>query len=110
SSDATRKELAQLDPTQPQFDQFGEGLYTASWNARTYQMMFNQASALLAEGRSVILDATFALLPYRHAAVQEAILHGANPIFIECQCPREIALQRLAQRWQKRLTQQQTPV
>lgn len=105
SSDTTRKELAQLEPTQPQLDQFGEGLYSATWNARTYQAIFNQAATLLAEGRSVILDATFALLHYRHAAVQEASLHGADPIFIECQCPREIALQRLARRWQDRLVQ-----
>lgn len=107
SSDTTRKELAQLEPHQPQSDQFGEGLYSAAWSARTYQTMFNRTAEVLAAGRSVILDATFASRSHRHAAVQVATLYGANLVFIECQCPRELSLQRLAQRWQARVAQQQ---
>jgi uncharacterized protein len=107
SSDTTRKALAGLDATQPQCDTFGAGLYSSAWTARTYQAIFDQARTLLASGRSVILDATFARLAHRHAAAQEAALHGANLFFLECQCPRELTLQRLAQRWQIRLAQQQ---
>jgi hypothetical protein len=29
-----------------------------------------------------------------------ALVHGARPVFMECVCPRETALERLAQRWQ----------
>lgn len=106
SSDSTRKRLAQLAPAEPQLDAYGEGLYSPSWSARTYQAMFDQAANLLASGRSVILDATFARQAHRHAAAQEAALHGANLVFIECKCPRELALQRLASRWQARLARQ----
>ena len=108
ASDTTRKQLAELTPSEPQHDAYGKGLYTPAWNARVYQHMLDQAATLLAEGRSVLLDATFAQRTYRHAAAQEAALHGATLVFIECQCSREIALQRLAQRWQTRLTQQPT--
>lgn len=106
SSDATRKQLAGVDPAAPQANAFSEGLYSPAWSARVYQTMLDQASALLACGRSVILDATFARRAYRHAAAQEAALYGANLVFIECQAPRELTLQRLASRWQARLAQQ----
>lgn len=106
SSDATRKQLAGLEPSQPQADAFGEGLYSVTWSARTYQAMLDQAALLLASGRSVILDATFARVAYRHAAAQEATLHGANLVFVECQISRELALSRLAQRWKARLAHQ----
>ena len=33
-------------------------------------------------------------------------MYGANLVFIECQAPRELTLQRLAKRWQARLAQQ----
>lgn len=106
SSDATRKQLAQLDPAEPKPEAFNEGVYSPAWSARTYQAMLDQASALLADGHSVILDATFARRAHRHAAAQEAAVHGANLFFIECQSPRELTLQRLAKRWQARLAQQ----
>lgn len=106
SSDTTRKQLAQLEPTKRPRDAYGEGLYTPAWNTRTYQAMLNQAATWLASGRSIILDATFSQRAYRHAAAQEAALHHANLIFVECQCPRELALQRLTNREQARLVQQ----
>lgn len=106
SSDTTRKQLAQQEPTKQPRDAYGEGLYTPAWNTRTYQAMLNQAARWLASGRSVILDATFSQRAYRHAAAQEAALHHANLVFVECQCPRELALQRLTNREQARLAQQ----
>ncbi len=106
SSDATRKQLAQLDPADPQMAGYGEGLYSASQRGRVYQAMFDQAASLLGSGRSVMLDATFGQRTHRHAAAQVAAVHGASLVFIECRSPREVALQRLADRWQARLTGQ----
>ena len=108
SSDTTRKELAEIAPSEPQHNAYGEGLYTPAWSARVYQALLQQATELLAVGHSVLLDATFARRAYRHAAAQEAALHSATLVFIECQTSREIALQRLAQRWQERITQAQS--
>lgn len=109
SSDTTRKELAHLEQSEPQYGAYGAGLYTPAWTSRVYQHLFEQAATLLASGRSLILDATFAQRAQRHAAAQEAALHGANLVFTECQCPREIALQRLSRRWQARLEREQQP-
>jgi predicted kinase len=107
SSDTTRKQLAAQEPSEPQAAAYNEGLYTPAWTARVYQSILDQAAALLASGRSVILDATFAQRAHRHAAAQEAALQGATLVFVECRCPREIALQRLSRRSQARLDQQQ---
>jgi predicted kinase len=108
SSDTMRKQLADLEPSEPQQNAYGEGVYTPAWTSRVYQNLFDQAATLLSAGRSVLLDASFIRRAHRHAAAQEAALHGANLVFVECQCPREVALQRLTRRWQARLARQQT--
>src|SRR5262249_51522034 len=55
-----------------------------------------------AHGRSVLLDASFIRRTDRQAIAHAAIAHGADVLFVECICPPEIALQRLAQRWTMR--------
>ncbi|HEY7357660.1 MAG TPA: AAA family ATPase [Ktedonobacterales bacterium] len=102
SSDATRKRLAGLELAQPQADQFEQGLYSQNWTARTYHALLDEARAALAGGRSVLLDASFARRADRQAAAQVAAACGARSIFVECACPPEIALQRLARRWAAR--------
>src|SRR6266568_1472939 len=103
SSDTVRKQLAQLDPKQPHADAFGQGLYSPDRTARTYNALLAQASAALAQGRSVLLDASFLRRADRQAIAHEAAGHGANVLFVECACPREVALQRLARRWKARM-------
>jgi aminoglycoside phosphotransferase family enzyme/predicted kinase len=103
SSDMTRKQLAHIDPTQPRGDAFGQGLYTAEWTARTYDALCREAGETLSDGRSVLLDASFLHRVDRQALAREAATRGAAAVFIECICPRDIALQRLAERWKKRV-------
>ncbi len=103
SSDALRKCLAHLDPTQPHPDAFGQGLYSPERAASTYQALLVQASDALSHGRSVLLDASFTRRAHRQGVARQASAQGANVIFIECVCPPAVALQRLAQRWQARL-------
>src|SRR5207244_13426690 len=57
----------------------------------------------LADGRSVLLDATFLRCSDRQAAVRHAAGPGKRALFVECTCPREVALQRLGQRWKARV-------
>jgi uncharacterized protein len=59
SSDTVRKRLVQLDPAQPQADAFGQGVYDPQWTAHTYDALRTEASRALADGRSVLLDASF---------------------------------------------------
>ena len=99
SSDTLRKRLAQLDPSQPQADAFGQGLYRPEWTARTYDALRAETSTTLAHGRSVLLDASFVRRTDRQMIASVAQAHGADICFVECVCPPETALQRLAQRW-----------
>jgi len=107
SSNTVRKQLAHLDPAQPQTDAFGQGMYSPERTARTYQAMLVEASAALASGRSVLLDASFIRRVDRQAAARGATGRGAQTIFVECVCPREVALQRLARRWKTRMARDQ---
>ncbi len=107
SSDTIRKRLAHLDPAQPQADAFGQGVYSPDWTAHTYQTMLVEASAALASGHSVLLDASFIRRADRQAAAHEATARGAQTIFVECVCPREVALEQLARRWKTRVERSQ---
>jgi predicted kinase len=60
-------------------------------------------STALSNGHSVLLDASFVHRSDRLAIAGEATAHGADVLFVECYCPREVALERLAQRWKRRL-------
>lgn len=103
SSDEVRKRLARLDPIQPHAVAFGQGLYGHEWTVRTYTTLISEAGMALANGRSVLLDASFTRRSDRQTAANEARAHGANVLFVECACPREIALERLARRWLARV-------
>ncbi|GER90698.1 aminoglycoside phosphotransferase [Dictyobacter vulcani] len=108
STDSIRKQLTHVHPAQPQPEQFGAGIYDPSWTRRTYAALNNRAQAYLEQGYSVIVDGTFSRRAERQNIAQAAIQHGARVIFIECMCPREISLQRLAQRWQARISGEPT--
>jgi uncharacterized protein len=103
SSDTLRKRLARLNPAQPQADAFGQGIYSRERTARTYDALVKEAGRALADGRSVVLDATFLRRVDRQAAAQQAAKFGIRTIFVECLCPREVALERLARRWKSRI-------
>ena len=103
SSDVTRKRLlaeqsaAAINTTSAAF---GAGAYQKAWTNRTYAALVRAARSRVDEGRSVILDATWSSRAHRQRATTMAMRHGARPIFMECVCPREVALERLARRWQ----------
>jgi len=103
SSDEVRKRLAHVEPGIPNTDTFGQGLYDPDRTASTYEALLVEAEAALTRGRSVILDASFARQTYRQEAAQRAVAQGASCLFVECVCPRTVALTRLADRWQARL-------
>ena len=103
SSDEIRKQLAHIDPALPNTDDFGQGLYDPDRTACTYEALLVEAEAILARGRSVLLDASFARQVYRQKAARLAAIQGASCLFVECVCPREVALARLADRWQDRV-------
>jgi hypothetical protein len=103
SSDTTRKRLAGVAEGALYPEAFGAGLYSAEWNARTYEDLREEAARALAEGRSVIVDAAFGRRADRASVAAMGGKLGARVVFCECQCPREEALQRLDRRWRRRM-------
>lgn len=103
SSDTIRKRLAHVDPAEPHANAFGKGLYSRKWTARTYEALLAEARVALAHGRSVLLDASFLCRADRRAAARVAAVYNADVLFIECTCPKEVALKRLARRWSVRI-------
>lgn len=98
SSDVLRKELAGLAPTIRCATPFGTGLYSATMSTRTYVELLRRAMALLRQGESVIVDASFMRRSdrqsFRQSAADQAL--PCTPILVVC--PMETALRRLVER------------
>ncbi len=102
SSDSARKRLATTAIDVPLAHSFECGLYSPAWTARTYAALRDEAVALLRQGHSVIIDATFSRRADRAAQAEIAGDAAARAYFIECACSPAIALERLERRWQAR--------
>jgi len=94
-SDAVRKTLAGLKPTDRVPVEFGQGIYDADFSSRTYDEMLRQACAHLAAGRNVILDGSYKRAQERARVRQLAREQGAQVLFVYCECPPEVARERL---------------
>jgi uncharacterized protein len=94
-SDAVRKTLAGLQPTDRVPVGFGQGIYGEDFSSRTYDEMLRQAEAHLTAGRSVILDGSFKRAGERARVRQLARHRGARVVFVSCECPPEVARERL---------------
>ncbi|MFV2066150.1 MAG: AAA family ATPase [Pirellulales bacterium] len=88
---------AQHGSTAPAVE-YGEGPYRASERRRVYEVMFDRARRALKEGLSVILDGAFLYDDLRGRAVDVARRQGAEPLLVHCECPPQVAQQRIAQR------------
>jgi predicted kinase len=94
-SDVVRKRLAGLKPTDRAPADFGQGIYNEDFSTRTYDEMLRQAGGHLAAGRNVILDGSYKRASERDRVRRLARNHGARVIFVYCQCPPEVARERL---------------
>jgi len=98
SSDVVRKELAGLAPRERRFEPFGRGIYSPRFSERTYKALLERARAALAEGRSVIVDATFGQRRHRQRARELAQAMGARFLCLECRAEERVIRQRLEER------------
>ncbi|MDX1579252.1 MAG: AAA family ATPase [Gemmatimonadota bacterium] len=98
SSDRVRKELAGLDPERGAGAAFGEGLYTAEWNERTYDELLRRAEALLLEGSRVLVDASFREEGFRAAFLELAAELRVRSLFLLLEVPPERARARIRSR------------
>jgi predicted kinase len=65
---------------------------------RVYDEMFRMADALVAQGESVILDATFIKQSLRRRAAELAAKHNKTLVIQQTQCPQEVSFRRIAKR------------
>ena len=77
---------------------FDEGQYSPQARRQTYEAMFAAAGESFARNDTIILDATFSSLQFRRRAAELASAHGARLLQVQCRCPRETAIGRIADR------------
>jgi uncharacterized protein len=97
-SDEIRKEQVGLDPRQRSAAPYGEGIYSPRVTETTYEALLAQAGSLLANGLSVILDASFSSAGWRSRATALADEKVADLHELRCLLPADIAAARLARR------------
>jgi predicted kinase len=100
-ADRARKELMNVELTRAQHDPSFGGAYSEAATQRVYMELVQRALPVLESGRSVIFDASFRSRALR-AQVRELGQRLELPVtFVECRCPREVAMQRLRARAQQ---------
>jgi aminoglycoside phosphotransferase family enzyme/predicted kinase len=98
SSDVTRKRLAGVPATEPHLEPWGKGIYDPALTERTYSAMLEEAEQLLAQGRTVILDATFLRRAHRDAARLVARRRRARFLALDLRCSEDEVRRRLSER------------
>jgi len=94
SSDATRKFLAGLQPT----ERGAKKIYTSDFSRRAYRELFRRAGDVLLSDRGVILDARFPTRARRFEARALAEKVGIPFLFIETCCDESVLRRRLRAR------------
>jgi predicted kinase len=98
SSDRIRKELAGITPEESAAAPYGTGIYDGATTGRTYAELLKRAEALLAQGESVILDASWTASAHREAAAALAEHTYADLVTLRCSVPAETAADRMRDR------------
>lgn len=98
NSDLIRKELVGVASASGRGEAPNQGIYTPEFSRRTYDELMHRGTAAMAEGRSVLLDAS-----YQSRAERDRVRNWAAGLkvpvhFVQCICPEEEVLRRLARR------------
>ena len=97
-TDVIRHEV--LPNVQGAADTFGAGRYRPEARDIVYQAVLERANECLQLGIPVVVDGAYSQARPREALLQLAQQVGADALLVECRCPREVALQRIAERQQ----------
>ena len=97
-SDALRKEIAGLDPSDRHRGAVDEGIYAPEHTTRTYEELWDRASGRLTDGVSVIVDATFGLAKWRAYFQERAAAAGCPAFVIHVTASQEEIARRLERR------------
>jgi aminoglycoside phosphotransferase family enzyme/predicted kinase len=83
--DVVRKELAGLPADQLSPAEVRASLYTPEWTDRTYAECRLRAERMLAEGKRVVVDATFREERYRRTFLDAAVRLGLPAVMLVCE-------------------------
>jgi predicted kinase len=97
-ADRTRKELAGVSPKEPLPESPWTGFYSKEFTEKVYGEVRRRASAVLASGRPVVLDASFRSRVHRAQARGLAQESGVPFFFVECRASEELCRERLRER------------
>jgi uncharacterized protein len=98
SSDAVRKQLAGLRPTDRGDRALNTGTYAPEMTRKTYAALRRRAARWLRRGRSVVLDATYGQAAERDRLRRLAARLGVRLVLLSCQAEEVVIRQRLAAR------------
>lgn len=98
NSDRIRKELAGIPAHESAAAAYGAGIYSDAWTERCYAEMLRQAEALLANGESVIADASWISAEHRSAAEASARQARAQFVQVLCEAPEDLMRRRMSAR------------
>ena len=97
-SDEVRKDVAGVPHGAHAFADPDEGLYAPAVTAKTFEELTRQTKALLGQGLSVVLDATWRSAADRAALRQVAEQAAARVTELRCVLPRALAKERIIRR------------
>jgi uncharacterized protein len=97
-SDVVRKELAGHAGSGPSPGALDRGIYAPDFTARTYEAVVSQASAALARGECVVLDASWADQCWRDRALRMAANTSSELVALRCDAPPAVAEARTEER------------
>ena len=100
-SDVLRKESEGMATGQKSRDQWGQGLYSPEKSRQTYLALLEKAGAELAQGGSLVVDASFNKNEWREKFLELADSSGAVPLFLEVYASDEVVRERLIRREKK---------
>jgi predicted kinase len=86
NSDLVRKELAGISPTESRRQAIDAGIYSRDFSQKTYQAILEKAEAVLQQGESLTLDASYQYIRDRLALRALAKKLNCRVYFILCQC------------------------
>lgn len=98
-TDAIRREIAGIGPTERSGSELSGGIYTEEMSRKTYEELHHRAKTALAEGRSVVMDGTHLRRDFRQASLDIGRRAGVMTIIIECSLSDAEAIDRLKTRY-----------
>jgi aminoglycoside phosphotransferase family enzyme/predicted kinase len=97
-SDVVRKQQALIPAGVGAEAPWQQGIYHPDATARVYDALLAEAGPLLAQGETVVLDASWSAAGARAAARHTAVVRAADIVELRCELPPDVAARRIAER------------